>query len=86
MARSEHPVAQDIDHIVVAHGTEGLVEVGARYPEAYRVGYDGVTRIEACTKSGMHAAIPYVRVWKGDVAVGEWCQHQIVGVYFKGPA
>ena len=84
--KHEHPVDQEIDYIVVEHGTEGLVEVGARYPESYRVGYEGVTRIEACTKSGMHANIPYVRVWRGDVAVGEWCQHNIVGVYFKEPA
>ena len=81
----EHPVAQEIDYIVVDHGTEHIVEAGARYAEVHRVGYDGVTRIEATTKSGMHASIPYVRVWRGDVAVGEWCQHQIVGVYFKAP-
>jgi hypothetical protein len=79
----EHPIQQPIDYIVVDHGTEGLVESGARYPEVFRVGYDGVTRIEACTKSGMHADIPYVRVWRGDVAVAEFCQHGIVGIYFK---
>lgn len=79
---SEHPVIQQIDYIVVDHGTEGLVEVGSRFPEVYRVGWDGVTRIEACTKSGLHADIPYVRVWKGDVAFAEFCQHHIVGVYF----
>ena len=32
----------------------------------YVVGGNGVTRIEAFTKSGMHADIPYVRVWCGD--------------------
>ena len=85
MSHPEHPVQQDIDSITVELGTEHIQEAGARFPEAYRVGYDGVTRIEACTKSGMHADIPYVRVWRGDVAVGEWCQHQIVGVYFKAP-
>lgn len=42
-----------------------------------------VTRIEAFTKSGMHADIPYVRVWAGDQPVAEFCQHNIVGVYFK---
>lgn len=86
MDRHEHPVTQEIDAITVELGTEHIQETGARYPEAYRVGYDGVTRIEACTKSGMHANIPYIRVWRGDVCVGEWCQHQIVGVYFKVPA
>lgn len=49
----------------------------------YHVGYNGVTRIEAFTKSGMHANIPYVRVWKGDQPAAEFCQHNIVGVYFK---
>jgi hypothetical protein len=46
------------------------------------VGYAGVTRIEATTKSGMHADIPYVRVWNGAHAISEFCQHNIVGVYF----
>lgn len=44
---------------------------------------DIVTRIEAFTKSGSFADIPYVRVWCGDRVVAEFCQHQIVGVYFK---
>lgn len=79
----EHPIAQAIDYIVVWNGTEAMVEVGAYSPESYRVGYDGVTRIEACTKSGMYANIPYLRVWKGDDCFAEFCQHQIVGVYFK---
>ena len=53
---SEHPVEQEIawvqiDNVVGTHWTLG----------------DGVTRIEACTKSGMHADIPYIRIWKGDV-------------------
>ena len=51
----------------------------------YTVGRSGVTRIEACTKSGMHADIPYVRVWKGEIAAAEFCQHQIQGVYFVNP-
>ena len=59
---------------------------------AYWVGRAGVTRIEACTKPGMHADIPYVRVWGeslpsfgGECVVAEFCQHQIVGVYFAKP-
>ena len=51
----------------------------------YVVGGNGVTRIEAFTKSGMHADIPYVRVWKGECPVAEFCQHNIVGVYFAQP-
>lgn len=49
----------------------------------YLVGRGGVTRIEAFTKSGMRADIPYVRVWRGDEPLAEFCQHGIVGVYFK---
>lgn len=71
---SEHPVEQPIREIDVY-----LSEEGSTF---YRVGRDGVTRIEACTKSGLHADIPYVRVWKDDVCEGEFCQHNIVGVYF----
>lgn len=67
---SEHPVEQPIKDIDVDQESY------------YTVGRSGVTRIEACTKSGMHADIPYVRVWAGDVAVAEFCQHNIVGVYF----
>lgn len=49
---------------------------------SYWVGNRGVTRIEAFTKPGMHSDIPYVRVWKGDKPEAEFCQHNIVGVYF----
>jgi hypothetical protein len=48
----------------------------------YIVGRNGVTRIEACAKPGMYCDIPFVRVWKGDVCEAEFCQHNIVGVYF----
>lgn len=50
---------------------------------SYTVGRDGVTRIEAFTKDGMYTGIPYVRVWRGDAIAAEFCQHNIVGVYFK---
>ncbi|WP_303713332.1 hypothetical protein [Brevundimonas naejangsanensis] len=46
------------------------------------MGQNGVTRIEACIKPGVYSNIPYVRVWKGDVCEAEFCQHNIVGVYF----
>lgn len=71
---SEHPVQQVIREVDVF-----LSDDGATF---YRVGRNDVTRIEACTKSGLHADIPYVRVWKGDVCEAEFCQHNIVGVYF----
>lgn len=53
--------------------------------EGYSVGRDGVTRIEVLTKSGMYTDLPYVRVWKGERPYAEFCQHNIVGVYFVIP-
>lgn len=67
----EHPVNQQIEAIELTHGGE-----------RYWVGRDGVTRIEATTKSGLHADLAYVRVWQGDTALAEFCQHNIAGVYF----
>jgi hypothetical protein len=73
----EHPIQQPIREIDVHLSDEGST--------FYRVGKDGVTRIEARQKSGLHANLPYVRVWKGDVCEAEFCQHNIVGVYFAPP-
>jgi hypothetical protein len=72
---TEHPVEQAIRYITVSE-TETAIE-------EYTVGKNGVTRIEATTKSGMYADLPYVRVWKGDKAYAEFSQHNIVGVYFE---
>ena len=74
---TEHPVNQPIFAIEI----DSIPDVQA----SFTVGRNGVTRIEACTKSGMHADIPYVRVWKGDACAAEFCQHNIVGVYFAKP-
>lgn len=71
---AEHPVAQPIREIEVYCFPDEV--------SFYRVGHSGVTLIEAVTKPGLHADIPYVRVWKGDVCEAEFCQHNIVGVYF----
>lgn len=71
---AEHPISQPIHAITICAHPEA--------EETYIVGITGVTRIEACTKSGLHADLPYVRVWKGDVCKAEFCQHNIVGVYF----
>lgn len=73
----EHPIQQPIRSIEIDSipGVQGL----------YVVGRFGVTSIEACIKPGMYSNIPYVRVWKGDVCEAEFCQHQIVGVYFADP-
>lgn len=73
----EHPVQQPIRAIDI----DTIPEVQG----GYVVGRNGVTRIEACQKSGPYANIPYVRVWKGDVCEAEFCQHNIVGVYFAKP-
>ena len=69
---NEHPVSQVIESLSVTE--EGTF---------YRVGSGGVTKIEATQKSGMHSHIPYIRVWKGETCLAEFCQHNIVGVYFK---
>lgn len=71
----EHPIAQPIREIDVFLSEQ----LGST---VYTVGRNGVTRIEACIKPGMYSNIPYVRVWKGDVCEAEFCQHNIVGVYF----
>ena len=78
----EHPVQQPIRSIQIDN-IAGMGPDGDG--SAYFVGDSGVTRIEACQKSGLHANIPYVRVWADDRCVAEFCQHQIVGVYFDDP-
>lgn len=75
---NEHPIQQPI------RGIDLPSDNGRR--RNYVVGRGDVTRIEAATKSGMHAYIPYIRVWKGEVCEAEFCQHNIVGVYFAEPA
>jgi len=72
---AEHPVEQPIRGIDLPNGPSGLLR-------NYTVGRYGVTRIEACTKPGVHCDIPYVRVWHGETCAAEFCQHHIVGVYF----
>lgn len=70
----EHPIRQSIRSIEI----DTIPDVQG----SWEVGRNGVTRIEACEKSGQHSSIPYLRVWKGDDCVAEYCQHNIVGVYF----
>ena len=69
----EHPVQQPIISIFWPDG------------EVCKVGRNGITRIEATTKSGMYANIAYMRAWKGDVAVLEVCHHHLSGVEFGAP-
>lgn len=49
----------------------------------YCVGYLGVNHIESFTKPGMYSDIPYVRVWKNGQMHSEYCQHNILAVYFE---
>lgn len=72
----EHPIQQPIRAICV------IEQTSCDGGEQYNVHSGGVTRIEACQKSGLHADLPYVRVWAGDTCLAEFCQHNIVGVYF----
>lgn len=69
---NEHPIKQEINCIDTNVDGSG-----------FTVGRNGITRIEACEKSGMHANIPYIRVWADDKCIGEFCQHSLAGVYFK---
>ena len=73
--RQTHPVEQDIEALVVFESETASQE--------YKVGQSGVTRIEACAKGGEFCDIPYIRVWAGDEAIAEFCQHAVKGVYFK---
>lgn len=50
---------------------------------AYRIGDCDITRIEIVNKEGMYSYIPYVRVWQGDKLFAEFCQHNLVGVWFE---
>lgn len=76
MSRHEH-IDAEIHSILVVENQ--------RVSESYTVGANQVTRIEAFTKSGMYADIAYVRVYKNDHPHSEFCQHNIVGVYFAIP-
>lgn len=76
MDNSEHPIDQPIRMIQIPCDEGGN-------PKEYIVGRNA-TRIEATTKSGLHSNIAYVRVWDGDLAVAEFCQHSLSGVWF-GP-
>lgn len=71
----EHPIQQPIVEVDAYTDADGDLSF-------YKVGRNDVTRIEACQKSGLHANLPYIRVWKGEHCFVEFCQHNIIGVYF----
>lgn len=73
---SEHPIKQQISSIQIDTVVGRMIVVGQ----------NGVTKIEATTKSGMYADIPYLRVWAGDQCLSEFCQHNIVAVNFESAA
>lgn len=75
---SEHLEGVEISEIDIFITNDGSMEW-------HEVGRKGVTNIEAFTKPGMHADIPYVRVWAGEHPIAEFCQHQILGLHFKVP-
>jgi hypothetical protein len=71
----EHPVEQEVKSLWLFCSQENG-------EEGYTVGSGGVTRIEKTTKSGLHNDIAYFRIWKDGECLGEFCQHNIVGVTF----
>ncbi len=73
---NEHPIQQRILSLETYFCPDG----GA---EGYVVGGGNVTEIVACVKSGLHADIPYFRVMAGEKCLAEFCQHNIIGVYFE---
>lgn len=84
MTLEEHPTQQEIIGLTVSNEQEGV------HQEHYQVGVWNVSRIEPFQKSGMHSYIPYLRVWRKvedmpEYVHGEFCQHNVVGVYFKAP-
>lgn len=71
---TEHPTEQEIESIAWT-GPEGVTY--------FRMG-EGVTRIDVAYKDGgEYVSIPYIRVWNGDQCLAEFCQHKIIGVFFK---
>lgn len=79
--KQEHPTKQTILGVSVSQKGDN---------EYYTVGFGGVCEIEPFVKPGMHANIPYIRIWgrKDDsdpYVHAEFCQHNIIGVYFKPP-
>jgi len=72
------PACHSVDQPITGISIDSIPDVQS----GYDVGRNGVTRIEATFKPGLHANLPYVRVWAGDVCLAEFCQHNIVGVYY----
>lgn len=72
----EHPVTQAVKSLWLFASPENG-------EEGFTVGSNGVTRIEQTVKSGMYADIPYLRVWRGEYCLGEYCQHNIMGITFS---
>lgn len=77
----EHPIDQPIRAVLVSELEGG----GEHHAIGTRINNEVITHFEAAIKSGMYSNIPYVRAWAGDKCLAEFCQHNIVGVYFGAP-
>lgn len=49
----------------------------------YRIGFDGVTKIEIAKRHGPMDWLPYVVVWRGSDLYAEIAQHQCLTVEFE---
>lgn len=72
--REMHPVDQVVRSIQYYNSHDGM--------NGYTVGRNGVTKIEPTYKCGEMSYIPYFRVWAGEKALAEICQHKIDAVYY----
>lgn len=68
------PIASEIEAVSVVDRDDS--------EEYYRVGRNGVTRIEKVAKNGEFCHLPYVRIWVGDQPFAEFGQHKVIGVYY----
>ena len=49
----------------------------------HKVGAVGVTEITKVSLAGPYNYVPYLKVWKGDILLAEFCQHNVVGVHYE---
>lgn len=75
MLLDDHPVKQVIFATHLPSDENGN-------PLDYIVGKN-CSRIEACSKDGLHCSLPYIRVWNGDECVAEFCQHAASFIRFS---
>lgn len=71
-----HPIQREVTTIIITPENYA-------YGVTYTVGRNGITKIEQTFKNGEYAHIPYLRVWRGDRPIAEFCQHKIIAVLFE---